>query len=78
MRILESYKQRLTNYDYESREGFSEIIESAIYLIADEGDLADMLSTSRTTVNRWKNNKVAPAKIGRKAIVKELKKKILI
>jgi len=73
---LNGYENQLIRYNLKSREDFKEIITKALDLIAPERDLAEILSTSRTTVDRWKNGNVAPSVLGRKAIIRELRKRV--
>ena len=53
---------------------FKELIVEAL-LATPEGELAERLSTSVTTIRRWAAGQVAPSELGKRVIIKELESK---
>lgn len=83
LRELKSLSDALEAFDPKSsnQRDFTELFQMAVQsLELSEDKLADLLETTRTTVNRWINGKNAPSRLARKSVLtillKEVRKKL--
>lgn len=67
---LKVYIKRASNLDPEDTNGFHSMIRDGLKLLIITDDfLANKISMSRSSVNRWKNGRNAPHPIMRKGVI---------